>query len=198
MTRRWAFFMVMAAAAALVVSTPMRAEQGAASAGPTAKDPLRFSAFGVSMEAGASGRIEVAIERWTTDTERTLLSSALVEGGQKRLLSALQDVKVRTGFIRAGSSIGYDLRYSRDNMLPDGTRQIVIATDKPVSFLAVVSGARTLEYPFTILELRFPKGNAKGEGRMLVQTAIAVKNGQLQLENYGQEPVRLTQITQEK
>ena len=38
----------------------------------------------------------------------------------------------------------------------------------------------------------------KGEGRLLAGTAVSFKDGRLQLENYGQEPVRLTTITQEK
>ena len=33
---------------------------------------------------------------------------------------------------------------------------------------------------------------------MLAATSITVKNGRLELENYGQEAVRLTQITEEQ
>jgi hypothetical protein len=42
------------------------------------------------------------------------------------------------------------------------------------------------------------KPNDKGEGKMLAATSISVKNGRLELENYGQEPVRLTSITEEE
>ena len=81
-------------------------------------------------------------------------------------------------------------------MLEDGTRRIVIATDKPVGFLAASRGSRILDYPFTLVEMRMtPDG--KGEGRLLAATAIGVEDGKLQLENYGQQPVRLTTITQE-
>jgi hypothetical protein len=33
---------------------------------------------------------------------------------------------------------------------------------------------------------------------MLAQTSIEVKNGRLELENYGQEPVRLTTVSERK
>ncbi len=33
---------------------------------------------------------------------------------------------------------------------------------------------------------------------MLAATSITYKNGKIQLENYGQEPVRLTTITEEE
>ncbi len=53
-----------------------------------------------------------------------------------------------------------------------------------------------MDYPFTLIEMRM-KPNEKGEGKMLAATSILAKNGRLELENYGQEPVRLTDITQE-
>jgi hypothetical protein len=168
-----------------------------ATSGPSVKNPLRFSAVGVSMNTSTMGRIEIVIERWTTDSEREALLGNLVTGRfQDTLLRALERVEPRNGYIRTLQSLGWDLRYARDNRLPDGTRQIVIATDKPVSFWARSAGARTLDYPFTFLEMRM-KENGKGEGRMLAQTNIAVEKGGLQLETYAREPVRLTQITQE-
>jgi hypothetical protein len=196
---------VVGIAFALVL--PIAAQQPASAASasapdvPTVKDPLRFSAFAVSMPAGQAGVVEIAIERWTTDAERQSLlellsASSFKSGGQTKLLEALQKVKPRTGFIRTPNSLGWDLRYARENMLPDGTRQIVIATDKPVSFLAAASQGRVMDYPFSFVEMRM-KPNDKGEGRLLVASAIDVKNGRLELENYGQEPVRLTTITQE-
>jgi hypothetical protein len=54
-----------------------------------------------------------------------------------------------------------------------------------------------MDYPFTLVEMRM-KPNEKGEGKMLAATAITVKNGRMELENYGQEPVRLTEITEEQ
>lgn len=185
---------------ALALVPALAARQQAPPDLPTTKDPLRFSAFAVSMQGGVAGNVEIHIERWTTDAERQTLVDVLAgasfkSGGQAKLLEALQKVKPRTGFIRTSNSIGWDLRYARENMLPDGTRQIVIATDKPVSFLAAARQSRSMDYPFTFVEMRM-KPNDKGEGRLLAATAVDVKNGRLELENYGQEPVRLTTITQ--
>ena len=72
----------------------------------------------------------------------------------------------------------------------------MIATDKPVGFARAASGSRTLDYMFSLIEMQFPAGSNKGEGKLLAQTSIAVKNGRLELEIYGQEPTRLTQITE--
>ena len=188
---------------ALALIVPTWAQQ-AGSGGPTAKDPLRFRAVlqTQGQNAGAMGVAQIAIERWTTDAERqslvdVLAGATLKMGGQDKLVRALQNIKTRTGFIRLPNTRGWDLRYARDNVQPDGTRQIVIATDKPVSFGAAASGAESLDYPFTFIEMRLDKDN-KGEGRMLARSAIAIKDGRLQLENYGNEPIKLSEIAEDK
>lgn len=198
-----------AVAAVLVIGVPMGAQQpppakpaGAPTEAPTKKDPLRFTAFNVSMPTGMAGVTEIVIERWTTDAERTKLLGLVEtakwgEGGQRKLLDALQKVKPRVGYIRTPNSIGWDLRYAMESSMPDGTRQLVIATDKPVSFAAAAGQGEVMDYPFTLIEMRM-KPNEKGEGKMLAATAITVKNGKMELENYGQEPVRLTEITEQQ
>jgi hypothetical protein len=193
------FLAAVAVSAALVV--PSTAQQSSPESAPTKDKPLRFTAFAVNMQGGRAGVVDVVVDRWSTEAERASLI-ALVEAatdrphGQDKLLRALQDIKPRVGYIRTPNSLGWDLKYAHENRLPDGGRQIVIATDKPVSFLGARSGARTLDYPFTLVEMRFPAGGDKGEGKLLSQTSISVKDGKLQLEIYGQEPTRLTSITQ--
>jgi hypothetical protein len=191
---------IVAIGALLALVAPLQGQQATTSDAPTKKDPIRFSAFNVSMPTGMAGMTEIAIERWTADDERKSLLDVLAgakwgEDGQAKLLKALQAIKPRVGFIRTPNSLGWDLKYARETALPDGTRQIVIATDKPVSMGAAMSGSRAMDYPFTFIEMRM-KPNDKGEGRMLAASSIIVKDGKIQLENYGQEPVRLTSITE--
>ena len=96
--------------AGLVTMVPLSAQQPAAQAGttqagspteePTKKNPLRFSAFNVSMPTGQAGVTEIVIERWTTTAERTSLLGLVEtakwgEGGQRKLLNALQKIKPR-------------------------------------------------------------------------------------------------------
>jgi len=200
--RATARFAAMAAAALVV---PLLAQQPAPREVPTKKDPVRFTAFNVSMQTGTAGVTDIVIERWTADAERQSLLDVLAgakwgEEGQAKLLKALQKVDPRVGFIRTPNSLGWDLKYAWESVLPDGTRQIVIGTDKRVSTMAAMSGGRAMDYPFTIIEMRFPPNDPKnkGTGKMLVASSLIVKDGKLQLENYGQEPVRLTEITEKQ
>jgi hypothetical protein len=187
-----------AALTLLAFAAPLTAQSGV----PTKKDPIRFSCFNVSMDTGMAGDTEIAIERWTAPAERQSLLDVLAgakwgEDGQAKLLKALQKIKPRVGFIRTPNSLGWDLKYAWDATLPDGTRQIVIATDKPVSMGAAMGGGTAMDYPFTFIEMHM-KPNEKGEGRMLAASSIIVKDGKVQLENYGNEPVRLTQIIEKQ
>ena len=195
----------------VALSTPVVAQQAASSkaAGtptemPTKKEPLKFTAFNVSMSTGLSGRTEVSIERWTTEAERTQLLAIVStatkgEKGQRDLLKAVQKIKPRTGYLRTPNSLGWDLKYAVENTLPDGTRQIVVVTDKPMSFAAQASQGAAIDYPFTLIEMRFKPGDkSNGEGAMLGSSSISTKNGRLELENFANENIRLTNITQEQ
>lgn len=190
--------------AVFTLFVPVAARQQAAAQGPTAKDPLRFTAVLQTQGAdmGRMGVVDIVIERWTGDAERKALVDLLPglsfkSGGQDKLLKALQDTKVRTGYIRTPNSLGWDLKYAHNIVQPDGTRQIVIVTDKPVSFGAAFMNSESLDYPFSLIEMHMGANN-KGEGKMLARTAGAVKDGRLQIENYGDEPIKMSQITQEE
>lgn len=198
---------LVAMATVLVAIAPLVAQQSAATAPPAVPGipplPIRFTAVNqVSTNAGgAMGVTEILIERWTTAAERETLRKLVEEAsqgsrGQRKLLSGLEKIKPRVGSIRLPNSNGWDILYAYPTQLPNGTRQVVIATDKPVSFGASFNNAEVLDYPFTFIEMRFPpKVGAEGEGRMLSAASITGKNNRLELTNYGNEPVMLTKIT---
>jgi hypothetical protein len=187
----------------LALVLPLSAQQPPAQ-GPTVQSPVRFDAVAMSYGGNSlnnSAMVQIVIERWTTDAEREglveqLMGASFKQGGQDKLLRALQQVKPRAGFMMLPKTNGWDLKYARESTLEDGSRQIDIATDKPVKNLAAQTSAESMDYPFTFIEMRFPKGSSKGEGKLLASSAVVVKDGRLQLQNYGLEPVKLTSITE--
>jgi hypothetical protein len=162
--------------------------------------PYRFTAFAINMNSGPkAGTIDITIERLTTDAEREELIAAFVEGGQDMLLKALQKVKPRVGYIRTPNSLGYDLQYAYRFVNSDGTSRVIIGTDRPINFWEARNRPRTMDYPFTIIEMRLDtQGN--GEGRMAAGTKISrSKDGKtIELENYGISPVALNEIKLQK
>jgi hypothetical protein len=159
-----------------------------------------FTAFAINMNSGPkTATVDIKIERWSTDEERQTLLSILVEEKDKykanqALLKALQKMP-KAGYIRTPNTLAWDLRYARQNPMEDGGRQIVVGTDRPVGFMEARNQPRSMDYPFTILELRLNKED-KGEGKMLAGTQLYIdpKTKNLVLENYGQQPVRLNEI----
>jgi hypothetical protein len=163
--------------------------------------PLRLTAFAVNMGSvgrGGANTVSIQIDRWSTEEERELLMTTFVEKGPDALLSALQKQK-RVGFMRLPNTMGYDLQFARLIPNEEGGSRIILATDRKIGFQEARNQPRTMDYPFTLLEIRLDK-NGEGQGKMSVATKITLnKNTKtIELENYSSEPVRLTSVKVEK
>ena len=165
------------------------------------REPLeRLLATSVNMSnvgRTATGRIEIVIERWSSERERDELIATLKDKGSDALLSKLQKLP-RVGYIRDanGGSIGWDLHFARERKLDDGGRQIVLATDRPISAWEASNRPRSADYDFTLADIRFD-GDGKGVGKLAVAAKISTddKTGRIEIENFSSEPVRLTEVT---
>ena len=157
-----------------------------------------FTGFGVHLQGKGRGTIIIGIERWSTDEERNNYLTVLRDQGQPALIKALEDGP-RVGYIRLANSQAVELKYARSTDLPDGTRRVVIATNRYIHFKEAATPTRSRYYDFSIAEMRFPKGE-KGVGKLAPATAIAVdpKTNTLSIENYSVEPVRMSSITSKK
>jgi hypothetical protein len=158
--------------------------------------PERFVglAVGLSRPTGGAETIEILIERWSTDAERKRLVDVIRTGETHDILETLTDFK-RVGMLRTPETVGYPLNFSRHRLMPDKIEQITLLTDRPITFW----GPSTLDYPFTLVELRIgPDG--KGEGRLSLAAKVTVdeKAGTLVLENYYALPVHLTGVRRER
>ena len=159
-----------------------------------------FTAFAINMNSGPkTATVDISIERWSTDAERDQLLAILTEEkdvyrANQELLKALQKMP-KAGYIRTPQTLAWDLHYARQHPMEDGGRQIVLGTDRPIGFREARNQPRSMDYPFTIMELRLNKED-KGEGKLLVGTKLYIdkKTKNLVLENYAQQPVRLNEI----
>jgi hypothetical protein len=167
----------------------------------TIGEPMRFTAWAVNMSnigTGGNSTVIIQIDRWSSEAERQNLRKVFFEKGPDKLLDALQDTK-RVGFMRLPNSIGYDLRAARLDPMEDGGQRVLILTDRRIGFREAASQPRTIDYPFTLIEIRLNK-DGEGEGRMSVATKITFneKKNTLELENYSSEPVRLQNVRMEQ
>jgi hypothetical protein len=156
-----------------------------------------FTGFAINMNSGPkTGTIDFTITRWSTDAEREQLLAIIAEKPKdptQPLLKALQKMP-KVGGIRTPQSLAWDLRYARQFPDDEGGRRVVLATDRPIGFAEARNSGRSMDYPFTIIEIHLDK-NDKGEGKILAGTKIYVdKNKNLVLENWAQQPVRFNEI----
>ena len=173
--------------------------------------PLRLSAFAVNMSTVQGARnsavLDIRVTRWSTPEEREKLIATAVEKSQDDLLRALQKMPDHgrisipgwTGPDPHNARLGWELHYAFATKGEDGGLRIGIATDRYIGMWEAREQPRTIDYPFTLIDMRFD-GSGKGVGKMAVATKIQFdkKKNQMVLENYASEPVRLNEIKIEK
>jgi len=186
---RAAVSLSLAAALALpLVASPASAKEEAI---------LRLRAFAVDLNNRAqTSTLDIVIERWSTPEEASRLKAVFLERGDDKLLSALQKTKPRCGYVRTSTSLGWDIYFARETPLPDGGRKIVLASDRPVSMWEARNSGRSMDYQFSLAEIRLPK-EGKGQGKAIpyAQLSFNKDTNTLEIENYQREPVRLNEVT---
>lgn len=151
-----------------------------------------FTARAFQMQRGSTGVVEIAVTRWSTDEERSMLLDILKESGQPAMLVALQKMP-QVGYYRMPNTMGVALFYARSNELPDGTRQVVLGTDRSIGM--ATRSPQASKYDATIIEMRWKKGSDKGEGKIVLAGKASIgKDGKVQISNYQGEPVRLMDV----
>ena len=148
-----------------------------------------------TVQTGA-GTVLISVDRWSTSAERDTLVSTLMNKGPRALLDALQDTRP-VGRIRTPDTIGYDLHYAFQTPAEDGGRRIVIATDRPIGFWEAYNQPRTVDYPFTIIEMQIGR-DGRGKGTLSEFTKVLAHENNIYLENFANAPVMLTEIRAKK
>ena len=160
--------------------------------------PERYTAAAINQNNGTAGNIEIVVNRWSTDAQRDKLMSVMKEKGPEKLLDALQDMP-RMGYFRAPGNLGWDIHFTRKVPQPDGGERVVLITDRRISFREAVNQPRSIDYPFTVIELRLNR-DGEGEGKMSLATKIIPdkENNIVTLENFETSPVMLNNVKRER
>lgn len=174
---------------------------------PSASDKLRITGWALNMSntaTGANQTIQINIDGWSNPSQRQHLIDTFMEKKQGGLLRELEKQPELGRFNFPGymgpdpnnvMRLGTDIRYAMSFPGPDGGRRIVVITPRVIGFKEARNQPRTVDYPFTLFEMRFDK-SGKGEGKMAYATQISFdkKKNAIELENYSSEPVRLNEL----
>ena len=168
MKRQTTIWLAAGVASLLLVAVPEAQEDTA--------DKVRITGWALSMSTvapGANQSIQITINRWSSAPQRERLIQVFMEKGQDGLLRALEKEPELGRFNFPGymgpdpnntMRLGTDIRYAWNHPGEDGGRRIVVITPRVIGFREQVNQPRTVDYPFTLFEMRFDK-NGKGVGR---------------------------------
>ena len=131
---------------------------------------------------GQTLNLDIHIDKYTSDQEIQEYLVLLQESGQDELRKTLAQISV--GRIAPVATPGTDLAIARIYQTDEG-KVIRLLTPRPVSFFEAYRSGRSMDYPFTILEIRLNQ-EGKGEGSIMAGAQLRFdKEGQLNIKSYG-------------
>lgn len=164
----------------------------------TMGSPERYTASAININNGEAGNIDITVNRWSTDTQRDALMALAASKGPDRLLDALQDMPV-VGHFGAPGNLSWDIHFARRMPLAEGGERVVLITDRRIGFREAVNQPRSIDYPFTFIDIRINR-DGEGEGKMSLATKVIYdkKENMITLENFEHVPVQLSNVRREK
>lgn len=147
--------------------------------------------------AGARVNVDLYVNNYTSDADAKILAGALLEGGSPALLKQLEKAKT-IGKVRLVGRAGfYDFKLIRSHQI-EGGRRIYAVGDRPMGFLEVYAGGRSMDYPFGIMQLdlkKNDKGKEEGKGALIYAAKIKVlENNRIEVESYGVGAIELMAV----
>ena len=162
--------------------------------------PLQFAgtAFGqAGAAAGKSFGFTVYITDWTPDQQVTDFINTLKENGPNGLVKAFDKTK-DVGRVSPTGFVGNSFRFARATPTQGGGMHIVMVTDRPMRFWEVYNSGRSTQYRFGIIVLNLDS-TGKGTGTLAPICKIKFnKKNELEIEHYGQKPLRLANVRIER
>mgnify|MGYP000916873706 CR=1 FL=1 len=137
----------------------------------------------------------LTINTATPDAEVTRLMELLKRDGQDKFWDAV--AKDKRGTIQIGNGLSRDLNAVWITQTAEG-RKISAIAERWLGFGELRRGARSVDYPFTYIEL-YVEEDGKVEGELFPAARVRAKSGNtIEVENFGIYPARLVNIKQKK
>jgi hypothetical protein len=142
----------------------------------------------------------LTIENKTSDEEALRLLNVLASEGQDGFLKSVS--KNNLGFIAATGQTRRDLLVVRDSQV-NGQRRVIAAFERWVGFYEARGGYRSLDHPFSIIEIFFDeKGKGSGTFIGLAQVKLELdkktEKYRLELESFGSFPAKVMGVMKRK
>jgi hypothetical protein len=183
----------MLAAAVLLIcsSTPalVLSQQGFGAPETFSADLLALGATG----GAGSATIQINVQRYTPEADRTAVEAALKSGAYPAFLTALRQAP-EVGSVVFGNRT-WTIRWARERPTLNG-RAIVLVTDKPIHFVGggSIDAKPRAGYEVAVIQIRVDDAGM-GDGSMAA--AAKVKSGGdtgVMIDDYAEQPIKLTKV----
>jgi hypothetical protein len=171
--------------------------------------PAQFVARAISVSGPEdAGRIDIYVERWSTDEELDTLLGTLKERGPGELLAVLERQRRRAGVLlmpgvqahgeRVRTRTPRNFKFAREIITPAG-RQVILASDQRLGLGESRLDARKEIYEFSLMDIRFgPDGTGVGKVAAAGDVVYNRETKILELKDYDTKPVRLIHVKSAK
>ena len=150
--------------------------------------------FGGPRGADATN-FTLTITSLTPPDEVDKIVSTLKSDGQNGLMKFIG--KQKRGYLQVGTQLARDVNAVWITDEPEG-RKITVVFERWLGWAEVRAGARSLDYPFTYMEI-FLDQKGKGEGTLIPAAKVRAKSADsLEVENFAIYPARLTNVKLDK
>lgn len=137
----------------------------------------------------------------TSDEQARGYLATLRDRGQDAALDAIRNQNL--GRFSIGSNVGRQINVVRESTV-DGRRRIFIVFERWLQIAELRGGYRSVDYPFSVLELFIDERTGKGEGTFIAAARVRFdedgKNNQqtVEIENFATYPAKLTNVRRSK
>lgn len=148
-----------------------------------------FANNGAAIPSLQGTYFTLQVDQWTSDEEWVSLLTLLRDGGNRLLRDKLDNSQPKGAFrIRNGANTYVYI--TRSTILPTGERVIWAITKTQLGFLKT-GDARTIDFPFGLIQLLFDKsGKGNGDIKGAIKLILAA-DGTATIESYGTPPFKL-------
>jgi hypothetical protein len=149
-------------------------------------------------EGGRSSELHINIYQWSSDDDLDVITDAIEEASaNRRAYRAVPDALRslgKAGYMFLPGGQGWPIRYARERQV-DGKTQIVLASDRPVTFTEIYRGSAIRDFDITLINLDFDDSST-GEGIVSVGTEVIwdETENRLKITNYSPQPVHLGDV----
>jgi hypothetical protein len=158
------------------------------------EDRYTFSVANSPAAPSGESRLELVVNKWSTDVERDRILSAVKEKGPDKVAEAISR-EYAVGYLHWPGNLNYALRYAHRVSRPDGGQDVILGVDRPISLWWSPS-AQTTSQP-VVIQLRVNK-EGKGEGKLSSKVAADATAKTIVADDFATAPSVLLDVQRER